>query len=390
MLTVPRQVGSVGVVTTPHSRARTEPTDLVVVGAGIVGLAHAVEALQRGMTVRVLERDQRSVGASIRNFGHVCATAQAGVALDYAMAARERWITLGEKAGFAVLQTGTVVVARSAAEMAVLEEFAAARGTQAVRLRSEEEVRRQVPALGADVVGGAHLPLDLRLDPPAAIPALTAWLASEGVAIEWGTHVGAIEPGAVTTSRGVVNGAAVVHAAGHDVDRLFPAVAEEHQVRRCRLHMVEVDPPGGVRIEPAVLTGTSMLRYAGLAGMPSAAGVRAEIGRATPELLDVVMNLMLTQRPDGVVVLGDTHHYDRTHLPFDDEDVSELVLREGARLLGTGLRVRRRWRGVYADSTQTDFLVAAPHPRTRVVAVTSGIGMTTALGLAPTVLDQLT
>ncbi len=81
-------------------------------------------------------------------------------------------------------------------------------------------------------------------------------------------------------------------------------------------------------------------------------------------------------------MLGDTHHYDRTHLPFDDEDVADLVLREGARLLGTALTVRRRWRGVYADSPATDFVVAAPHPGVRAVSVTSGIGMTTGLGLA--------
>ena len=44
---------------------------------------------------------------------------------------------------------------------------------------------------------------------------------------------------------------------------------------------------------------------------------------------------------------------------------------------------------MYAASPATDFLIAQPHPGARVVSVTSGIGMTTALGLAPTVLDQL-
>jgi hypothetical protein len=150
--------------------------------------------------------------------------------------------------------------------------------------------------------------------------------------------------------------------------------------------MLEVAPPGDIRIEPAILTGYSILRYGGLA----AAAVRREITDRAPETLDAVMNLMLTQRPDGSVVLGDTHHYARTHLPFDEEDIADLVLREGARLFSAGeLSVRRRWRGVYTDSPETDFLVAAPATGIRVVSVTSGIGMTTALGLAPTVVDQL-
>ncbi|HEY3736031.1 MAG TPA: FAD-dependent oxidoreductase, partial [Jatrophihabitans sp.] len=54
--------------------------DLVVVGAGIVGLGHAAAALRRGLSVVVLERDSRAVGASVRNFGHVCTTPQSGQA----------------------------------------------------------------------------------------------------------------------------------------------------------------------------------------------------------------------------------------------------------------------------------------------------------------------
>jgi hypothetical protein len=87
---------------------------------------------------------------------------------------------------------------------------------------------------------------------------------------------------------------------------------------------------------------------------------------------------------------GQALHYDRTLLsPFDEEDATRLLLREGTRLLGMSLTVRRRWRGVYSHSLATEFLVVAPEPDVRVVSVTSGVGMTTALGLAPVVLDGL-
>jgi hypothetical protein len=88
-------------------------------------------------------------------------------------------------------------------------------------------------------------------------------------------------------------------------------------------------------------------------------------------------------------VVGDTHHRDTTLDAFKPEALDDLLLAEAARLLGVErLAVRERWLGVYA-SAPAEFLVAAPHPGVRVVSVTSGIGMTTALGLAPEVLDDL-
>ncbi|WP_229693376.1 TIGR03364 family FAD-dependent oxidoreductase [Lentzea pudingi] len=363
-----------------------EPT-LVIVGAGIVGLAHALEGVRRGMRVVVLDRDERAVGASVRNFGHVCVTAQDGRALGYARDARRTWLDLAPQAGFRLWEAGTVVLARAEDELAVLAEFAASRGDDQVTVLDRRGI--DLPLLADDVLGAARLPLDLRVDPREAVPAVASWLAAQGVEFHWRTAVTGVEAGLVRTTRGAFEAGATVVAVGHDVDRLLPDLADAAGLKRCRLRMFEVATPGGHVIAPAVLSGTSMLRYPGLSGTAAAVDVRARIARDQPELLDAVVNLMLTQRPDGNLVVGDTHHYAVTHDPFLDEDIDELVLREAARLLGVpALTVRRRWTGVYA-SAPDEFLIAAPHPTTRVVSVTSGIGMTTAFGLAPTVLDGL-
>lgn len=50
--------------------------DLAIVGGGIVGLAHAWAARREGLSVIVVDRDQRAVGASVRNFGFVTVTGQ--------------------------------------------------------------------------------------------------------------------------------------------------------------------------------------------------------------------------------------------------------------------------------------------------------------------------
>ena len=76
------------------------------------------------------------------------------------------------------------------------------------------------------------------------------------------------------------------------------------------------------------------------------------------------------------------------HVLVDDED--DVVVGVDAGLLGVDrLTVRERWQGVYATAPEP-FLVAAPIPDVRVVSVTSGIGMTTALGSASSITRAVT
>lgn len=367
----------------------TARADLVVVGAGIVGLAHAAEAVARGLSIVVVERDARPVGASVRNFGHGCVTGQAGGVLELARAARRRWIELGAQAGFWVGETGALVVARAEDERAVIEELAAQRGDE-VRLLDPAEVCERAAVHRDEVVGGAHLALDVRVDPVAAVPSLASWLAAQpGVTFRWTTSLVGIEPGLVRTSRGAIEAGHVVVCVGHDVDHLFPDISAEAAIERCWLHMLRVDSPDGARFDPAVLSGTSLLRYAAFASCPSARDVRARFERDHPELLAAGVNLMFTQRPDGTLTIGDTHHYGPSIDPFRPEELDALLLAATARLLGVErLRVRERWQGVYASAAD-DYLVATPVEGARVVSITSGIGMTIALGLAPVVLDDL-
>jgi glycine/D-amino acid oxidase-like deaminating enzyme len=87
--------------------------DIAIVGAGIVGLAHALAASRAGLTCIVIDRDQRAIGASIRNFGFVTVTGQqAGECWRRAMRSRDIWEEIAPAAGIPVLQHGLAVVAR--------------------------------------------------------------------------------------------------------------------------------------------------------------------------------------------------------------------------------------------------------------------------------------
>ncbi|HEY3737749.1 MAG TPA: TIGR03364 family FAD-dependent oxidoreductase, partial [Jatrophihabitans sp.] len=297
------------------------------------------------------------------------------------------WLRLAKQTGLWLRESGTVVLARAEDEFAVLEDFGAERGEDVVLL-DRGEVAARVP-VGEDVIGGAWLPRDLRVYPRDASAAIASWLESQGVRVHWKTSMLGLQGTTVRTTRGDMHGSRVVVCVGHDVDYLFPAVAEAHGVRRCLLHMLRVNAPAGRTIDPAVLTGFSLLRYDGFGVSPALASVRERLTLTQGGSIEAGLNLMYTQRPDGELTVGDTHDYGADAVPFHDEERDELVLRQMSALLGvSSLRVRERWQGVYASAPEP-FLIAEPSPETRIVSVTTGIGMTTGLGLAAEVLDDL-
>ena len=97
--------------------------DLAIVGAGIVGLAHALAAVRLGKRVVVIDRDAQANGASIRNFGFITVTGQqAGDCWRRALRSRDLWVEIAPRAGVEIVKNG--LSAWQAPEaMAVLDAF---------------------------------------------------------------------------------------------------------------------------------------------------------------------------------------------------------------------------------------------------------------------------
>ncbi len=366
--------------------------DICVVGAGIVGLAHAHEARRRGLRVALLERDRRPVGASVRNFGHVFLTSLADGA-DHAMGlrARERWLQLGTDAGLPLQRHGTVLIARAEDELAVLAGVAQDPARQA-RMLTPGEVAERVPIPVDGLLGGLHCELDLRVDPRSAAEQLAALLErDDGAEVHWKTHVHAVEPGIVHAGDLTVRAPLTLVCPGPDYRELPPNLRVGlESLTRCQLQMLRVAAPDGRRYGPAMATGLSMVRYAAFAAQPAAAALRKRLEAERPELLAAGIHLLVTQLPDGDLVIGDTHSYGDTLEPFGHEHLNELLLAEARTLLGVDrLDVRERWQGIYPSGTPGHFLITAPLPGVRVVEVISGLGMTLSLGKAPEILDEL-
>src|SRR5919201_4720332 len=102
-----------------------ESFDDAVVGAGILGLAHAYHLARRGRRVAVFERGPRAQGASVRNFGMIWPIGQApGRMHRLALRSRDHWLDVLRAADLWHAQTGSLHLAYRDDEAAVLREFA--------------------------------------------------------------------------------------------------------------------------------------------------------------------------------------------------------------------------------------------------------------------------
>src|ERR1700734_589810 len=96
----------------PHKEGRTpQRADVAIIGAGIVGLAHAYVLARQGRSVVVFERSPQAAGASVRNFGMIWPVGQpAGRQHAMALRSRELWLEILEAARLPYFATGSLHV----------------------------------------------------------------------------------------------------------------------------------------------------------------------------------------------------------------------------------------------------------------------------------------
>ena len=365
--------------------------DLAVVGAGVVGLAHAWAAARLGKRVVVIERDTQANGASIRNFGFITITGQQrGAVWRRARRSRDLWAAAAGPAGIPIEQRGLTLTVRTPEAEAVARGFLDTEMGDGCAWLDIHELSRRFPMFGpAQTRGALFSPHEIRVESRTAIPALRAWLeARSGVTFMTATAVLEVSPPTIRTSRGEVEAAAAVVCPGDDLVTLFPDAIEAQGVTRCRLSMLRLADPG-FRLPSAVMSDLGLTRYLGHAALPEAIAHRRVLEATQGDCLRHGVHLIVTQSADGSLVVGDSHHYGDTPDPFAPAEVEDLIL--GEFRAATGLAptpVTERWTGTYSSAAGSMFAVA-PAPDVRLVMVTSGTGASTAFAIAEEVIGAL-
>jgi FAD dependent oxidoreductase TIGR03364 len=367
--------------------------DLAVVGAGIVGLAHALAAARRGKRVVVIDREAQANGASIRNFGFVTVTGQErGEVWRRARRSRDVWADVAPRAGITVEHRGLAVIGRRPETVSVIEAFLATEMGEGCTLLSGQQAAERFPDLRPERVSAAlWSPHDMRVESRDAIPRLASWLAeAHGVAFRRQEHVRVVAPPVIETTTGRIEADAAVVCPGDDLLALFPERIAAYGVQKCKLHMLRIAPPApGWRLPGSVMTDLSLVRYAGYAALTEAKPLRALLEREQPEHLRHGVHLIAVQSADGSLVIGDSHHYAATPDPFAPAAVDDLILDEYRRTVWPDApRVLERWTGVYSSADRTMFR-DAPSDTVRLVMVTSGTGASTAFAIGEETIADL-
>ena len=233
-------------------RADGRTYDVTVVGAGVIGLACAWRAAQRGLSVLVLEREQPAAGSSGVAAGMLAPVTEAEWGeenlLRLNLAAAAMWPGFREELERVARRDtcfgegGALVVAADrddAEELRRLHDFQRGLGLDAAWL-SADEARALEPGLAPRVRGAIHAPHEHHVDPAAVVHALESAARSAGAELRCGCQVERLDAHEVTLAAGerIASGEVVVAAGA------YSSVLGGPPVRPVKGQIIELRAPG--------------------------------------------------------------------------------------------------------------------------------------------------
>jgi FAD dependent oxidoreductase TIGR03364 len=365
----------------------------IVIGAGIVGLATARALGARGYRVTVIEREQRAIGASVRNFGMVWPIGQPeGDAYETAQLSRSLWKQICGEAGIWHEEAGSLHLAYEKDEWKVLEELSEIYRGRDYQLLDHESVLQRSPAVKSkNLIGGLYSSAELIVDPREAIRKMPEWLSAKfDVQFIWGKAITQVQHPVVRSGNESWSADEVYICTGADFETLYPELYAAQSITKCKLQMMRIEQQAdNWRIGPALCAGLSLLHYQAFKAAPSLNILKRRMESQYPDHIKWGIHVMVSQNGAGELTVGDSHEYGLTHDPFDKAFINDLILdylQQFARFRNN--LITETWNGVYPKLTNGEtHLVVQPSAGVTIINGLGGAGMTMSLGLCERLID---
>jgi len=369
--------------------------DDAVIGAGILGLAHAYQLARRGRRVIVFERNPRALGASIRNFGMLWPIGQPfGPLRSLAARSLEVWLDVLESGGFWHERTGSLHLAYRDDEAQVLREYARESNDQGepVDLLTPEQVGQRTGAVKQDGLQLAFWsPREVCVDPREVVAGLPEWLSRRhGVVFQFDHPVTAALMPEVIAGNERWSAGRLWICAGDELNLLFSDQFEQCGLVRCKLQMMRSQAYGNEwRIGPSLAAGLTLRHYASFRNCPSLATLCQRVARESPWFDRFGIHVLVSQNGRGELTIGDSHEYGAQIEPFDKAEIDEYILGYLKTFVDApSLRIAARWHGSYAKHPTKPYVIIDPAPGVTAITGVGGAGMTLSFGLAEQVVAR--
>ena len=370
--------------------------DVIIVGAGILGIAHAFHSLKAGLKVALFERNSYPQDASVRNFGQVVPSGFGTKWQRFGRTSLDIYKAIQAEIDITVRQEGSIYLANTEDELTLLDELAEINvynDYPSVRLTKEKCLSRYSGFRSSYVKGGLYFPGEIIVDPRQAASKIIQYLASKfelayfprNLIREVSNSNGTVE---VINSRSEKYFAQKVFiCSGNEFQTLFPEVFADSGIQIVKLQMLETVPQPHLKIRGSVLTGRTIRRYESFQECPSYAAIKAK------ENVQAYHNkkgihILLKQSPSGSMILGDSHEYTSVQTPeelsFDiDNEINCFMLGQTQQIFDLeDWRIKQSWLGYYCQHPHRDIFNHTINEHIHIVTAIGGKGMTGAFGYA--------
>jgi FAD dependent oxidoreductase TIGR03364 len=374
-----------------------EQKSAIVIGAGIVGLATARALAIKGYTVKIIERNQKAVGASIRNFGMIWPIGQpTGHLYQRALRSKSIWKTICNDAGIWYDEVGSLHVAHHQDEWQVLKElYELFYKERPVELLSKQQVANiSAAAQTQTLLGGLYSKDEMIINPVKAIEALPEYLTEKyKVEFLWGKCVSYITDATVYIGTTEEYEADLIFVcSGADFETLYPEEFAALPFTKCKLQMMRtITQPDNWHMGAALCGGLSLIHYKSFTAAPSLSALKNRYQNEMSDYTDLGIHVMACQNENGQITIGDSHEYGLTHDPFDKDKINSMILSYLKKIaIFKEWHITETWNGIYPKLTdgETD-LFYSPEQSVYIVNGLGGAGMTLSFGFAEEVINTI-